>query len=396
MLDEPLYVLAVLCLAIAVSEGLVRHTPLKHLGTALLVIVVVAVLANVGVVPVYSSEVAVYGGIFDYGIYTGVFWLLLRVRLADVKRAGARMLALFAIGAVGTTLGVVAGLAIVGGEAAFGEHAPALGGMFVATYTGGSANLNIVAVEYGVAKDGLLYTGANAVDAILTTVWMAASIALPRVLQARFPRDVTRVEGPDDASEVVATGNDDEESIDPLDLGLLLALGGGAYVGSRLATDALNDALASLGLDATVPFAIVITSVALLLAQVPAVARLRGTRLLGIFATYLFLAVIGALCDLSALDRLGELAGNLWVFAATVISVHGLVVFGVAGLLRFDWSMAAVASQSCVGGGTSALALARSLGRSDLVLPAILLGALGTAAGTYLGFFVAGTVLGAG
>jgi len=38
-----------------------------------------------------------------------------------------------------------------------------------------------------------------------------------------------------------------------------------------------------------------------------------------------------------------------------------------------------------VGGGSSALALARSLGRKDLVLPSILVGSLGTASGTFLG-----------
>ncbi len=49
----------------------------------------------------------------------------------------------------------------------------------------------------------------------------------------------------------------------------------------------------------------------------------------------------------------------------------------------------AVASQANIGGGTSALALARSLNRPDLVLPAILIGSLGLALGTYLGFFTA-------
>ena len=61
-----------------------------------------------------------------------------------------------------------------------------------------------------------------------------------------------------------------------------------------------------------------------------------------------------------------------------------------AALGKIDPVTASVASQANVGGGTSALALARSLGRSDLVLPAILVGALGNAVGTYLGFLTAG------
>jgi len=57
-------------------------------------------------------------------------------------------------------------------------------------------------------------------------------------------------------------------------------------------------------------------------------------------------------------------------------------------LLRMEVDMAAVASQANVGGGTSALALARSLGRDDLVPPAVLIASLGSAIGTFAGFWV--------
>ena len=64
--------------------------------------------------------------------------------------------------------------------------------------------------------------------------------------------------------------------------------------------------------------------------------------------------------------------------------------FGAGWALRQDWEVVAIASQANIGGGTSALALARSFDRPELFLPAILVGSLGTAGGTYLGFFVAG------
>ena len=126
-----------------------------------------------------------------------------------------------------------------------------------------------------------------------------------------------------------------------------------------------------------------------MLAQLPAIQKLRGTRVCGWLAVMMFLAVIGALCDFAALRGIGDLGGSLLVFAAVVVGVHGLIVFGSAALLRLDPAMAAVASQANIGGSTSALALARSLGRADLALPAILVGSLGNALGTYLGFFIA-------
>ena len=132
------------------------------------------------------------------------------------------------------------------------------------------------------------------------------------------------------------------------------------------------------------------TTIALVLAQVPAIQRLAGARLLGMFSILVFLAVIGALCDFAALLSIGELGVTLSVFVTVVVLVHGLIVFGVAAALRLDPALASVASQANIGGGSSALALARSLGRADLVLPSILVGSLGTALGTFLGFWTAG------
>ena len=75
--------------------------------------------------------------------------------------------------------------------------------------------------------------------------------------------------------------------------------------------------------------------------------------------------------------------------ARTMVLVHGAIVFGVGAMVRADPAMSAVASQANIGGSTSALALAKSLGRGDLMLPGILVGALGNAVGTYLGFLTA-------
>jgi uncharacterized membrane protein len=72
-----------------------------------------------------------------------------------------------------------------------------------------------------------------------------------------------------------------------------------------------------------------------------------------------------------------------------VVLAHGVVIFGAAWIFRIDLAGAAVASQANVGGATTALALAKSLGREDLLVPGILLGSLGTAIGTFLGFLAA-------
>jgi len=381
LLDDPLLVAATLLACVVLAELLVRHTPLRHGGTALVVIVVTAVVANLGVIPAGSTPehpVAIYDAVFGWLAPLAIFWLVLRVDLRRALSVGWPLLASFGLGVTGTALGVWAGLSVVGVDV-IGDKAHAIAGMFAATYTGGSANFNAVALHYDVVQEGTLYAGAVAVDSGLTAVWMVITIAVPRWL--RGPRPATEVTEPAEHPE--PPGDPDEESTGPYDLALLGALG----VVALWAATAIAQALAGYGL--ALPMMLVLTAIGLALGQLRWVSRLRGMNLLGMFAVYLFLAVIGAFCDLSALAALGRLGVDLMIFASVLLLVHGVVTLGGAHALRFDPDVAAVASQANIGGGSTALALARSLGRPDLVLPAILIGSLGTAAGTFVGFFVA-------
>ena len=387
MLTSSLYVLTVLCLLVVLSEWLVRNTAMHGLGMALLVIVLTAVAANIGILPAGSTEerpVPAYEAIFAYLAPISIFWLLLRVNLRDVLRAGLPIVFLFLVGSLATTFGAVLGMWLINGSQVIGPLYTAVGGMFVGTYTGGSINFNALALHYEVMREGVLYGGSIAVDNILTTLWMVATLALPRLLAPLWPKRVGRVTQEDGPSLGI---EDDTEHLHPIDLGLILALGMGALMVSNL----LAAWTARMGY--AVPSIILITILALVIAQFPIAKRLKGAQALGMFSVYLFLAVIGAFCDVQALQSLGFLGFALFGFALTTVLIHGLATFGVARLMKMDLDLAAVASQANIGGGTSALALTRGIGRNDLVLPAVLLGSLGNALGTFLGFWAAGQLL---
>lgn len=112
-------------------------------------------------------------------------------------------------------------------------------------------------------------------------------------------------------------------------------------------------------------------------------------RIIGLFGIYIFLAVIGAYCDIAALIHDGRLAFVLFGMILLLVLIHAVLVFGIGALFRQDWAILGIASQANIGGATSALALARSLDRPDLQLPAVLVGSLGNAIGTYLRILVA-------
>ena len=103
---------------------------------------------------------------------------------------------------------------------------------------------------------------------------------------------------------------------------------------------------------------------------------------------YIFLAVIGAYCELSAVVELKEVGLTLLLFASIAVLFHGVIIILLGSFAFKDWEMISIASQANVGGGTTAIALAETFKRKELILPAILVGTLGNALGTYLGFLV--------
>jgi len=380
-ISNPLYVLTVLCLSVVLTEWLVQTTFCRHLGTALLVIVLTALLANIGVLPTASNASPVYDVIFSYLAPISIFYLLLGVNLRDLKEAGLPMLLTFLIGSAGTLLGVVTGMWVVSGQESLGEFYRAIAGMFAGTYTGGGINFNAIALHYQITKQGALFAGAVAVDNIMTTIWMVVTIVLPKfisgVSNAAVSAPVVKLA---DANEEV---DRDTETLNPMDLAVMIGLGVVVLWISNGVSAWFSDYTIS------VPSILILTTIALALAQIPFFHQLRGSRLIGMFAVYIFLAVIGAYCEFAALSEIGTLGVTLLAFGGVLVLVHGVVVYGVGAFVSRDWELLSIASQANVGGSTSALALAKSFERADLLLPAILVGSLGNAIGTYLGFMVA-------
>ena len=378
MLSDPLYVLAVLALLVALAEWLSARRFFRYVGSALTVIIAAAIVANLRLIPSASNAPPLYDGIFNYVAPLAIFFLLLDVRLRDLRKAGAAMLLLFCLGALATIAGSVIAYYLIAPQSHGIENAHALAGMFTGTYIGGSVNLNAIALQYGVTKSGTLFAALNAADNIVTTIWIVATLLLPRLLQRWFPRQLREA----DAGAAGATSVEPLEAISDakvFDLALLLALGTGSLF---LAHTVGHYAPA-------VPFILILTTIALALAQLPGVQRLHGARTLGYLTVLLFLAVVGAYCDIGALIANGSIALLLLAWVSIVVALHALLLFVIGGFLKQDWAIVAIASNANIGGATTAGVLATAIGRDELRLPGILSGSLGTALGTYAGIFVA-------
>lgn len=371
-LQHPAFIVLVLFFNVWLCEFLCKHTFLRVASSSLLVILLTAIMANIGIIPSASNPSVVYDFIFQYIAPLSIFFLLLGVKLIDVKKAGVPMTVGFTLGAVGTAIGTFIAIWAFDGPTLFGDKFYAIGGMMTGTYTGGSVNFNAIALHFDIVKDGAVFVGVVVADNILTALWMIVTISLPGVLRRYFPDRKL------DHGSTEPSSQGDIESIDPQSMAALLVIG--------LGTVLLSERLEAI---TSIPSVLILTTVALVLAQTKIIQRLPGAKVLGLLCVYLFLAVVGAFCELGALIDVGDKAISIFGFTALIIFIHGLVIFGIGRLFKLDWSLMSICSQANIGGASTALALSRSLKREDLLLPAILMGTVGAAIGTYLGFFVA-------
>jgi uncharacterized membrane protein len=288
------------------------------------------------------------------------------------------MLLAFALGAIGTMLGVLAASALMpNAREMLGEHFAGAGAMFTGTYIGGSANFNLLGIEYGVTKNAGLFTMMVVVDNVMSAAWILATIAIAPLLakSRRFP------------PRAFATA---EVEAPPPPLEGMMAVA--VPMAAAAAALVLSRAIAGLT-GGVVPVILILTTVALLAAQLRVVARLSLSRSLGLFGLYLFLASVGASADLNALLTGGALGAVLFGFIAIIFVVHAFLLFGAGAILKLDPDLLTIASSANIGGATTAVALAEVRGREDLLLPGLLAGTLGTASGTYAGFAI-GALLG--
>jgi uncharacterized membrane protein len=375
VIRDPLLLAAVIAAVTALAFWLDRSVPaLSKVGASLMAILFGAVISNAGFVPLSSP---VYDGITGPVTSLAIAWLLLSVDLGDLRRAGPRMVAAFAVAVVGTALGAGVGAFIFAGF--FGEDTWRLAGTLTGTYSGGG--VNFVAVGRGLGLPDRLFAGATAADNLTTGIWLGATLLLPVWLRRFYPTPV-----PEGAH------TEDEEDFHPffakarmstLDLAALFGVGLVLLVVSEWMATWIP----------AVPAVLWLTTLALVVGHTGPFRTRRGALQLGTYALHLFFVVLGIFSRISEIVAVGV---EVFFYTLVVVGVHGLFVFGVGRLARWDVGTVAVASQAAVGGPSSALAVAVSREWKALVLPGIIVGLLGYAVGNYVGFALAYLVRGAG
>ena len=372
-MDPVLVLIALAAIVWGAIELERRFAAARALGAAMIGILGAMLIANVGLLPAQSLA---YDWLQGYVINLGVAFILLSVDLRSVMRAGPTMLFAFGLGALGTAIGAtIAGISLAD---TIGPEHWKLAGQYTGTYTGGGMNFSALRGVFDTSSD--LFTTAMTADILVTAFWMLACLSVPLVLRRPKPHAQTAPTKKQESGKpsLVQSLYATREPIRLVEL----ATTGTIALGSVWIAD-------QLGTETSIPSVLWLTTIVLILAQIPMVKRLSCPAVLGNYLLLLFLAGNGAQSVIWEIIRQGP---GVFYFAAGTVAVHGIVIFGVGTLCRLDAATLAVASQANVGGPASAIAVASARGYTDRLLPGVAAGLLGYAVGNYSGIAVANLV----
>jgi len=385
MITNPVAVFLVLAVVVYVAVRLEeRYTLFRSLSAALVGILIAMILSNVGILPGNSTT---YDFLSSTGVSLGIALILLSVDVRSVLQAGPGMLAAFGLGAVGTAIGSTTAALVL--APLIGPETWKLAGQFTGTYTGGGVNFAALGRAFDTSSE--MFSAAIAADVIMTALWMATCLAAPLLFSRKKP---TPSPAPPPKQEAAPDSDAPEK---PFTLERALYNSGRPMAlsdAAALATIAVGSMWAASELGALIPQlpeVLWLTTIVLVVAQVPAIKKIPGGAMLGNYLLLLFLATNGAM---SVIANIIEVGPAVFYFALGTVAMHGLVIFGLGLLFRIDVRTLAIASQANVGGPASAMALASARGYMDRLLPGVAVGLMGYAVGNYLGFAVASLIRG--
>jgi len=377
-------VLGVCCGLIAFAIWGSKKPVLNKLGPAMICILGALLLSNLRVIPMDDSH-AVYSFLGTHIINLSIAVLLLDTDLKKIRQLSFQPFAAMLIAcAVVCIMTIVGGLLFAKG---IGPEGWKVAGMFVGTYTGGSSNLNAIAVALDTSSS--IQGAANAADYVIYTpfiiliMWAGGSLGKIAKWNNFWPHSVPE----EDLTQEGGSGYMMAKEWSILDIALMMTIGF-AIVGvstwlGNLIVGINSSALATFRATFRI---LLITTIAVALAQTQFIKKIRGKGDLGFYVTLFYLVYIGATINVAEFLKAAPSIGML-----CLIAVFGslLLHFFLCRFFKIKWQYALLSMQAAIGSQSSAAALAAASGWETLVSVGVVIGLFGNAIGNYLGLAVA-------
>lgn len=353
---------------IAAAGFLMEKTRIGALLTGAVWAILFAILAsNIGLIPQSSAG---YSFVFTYFVPILIPLFLMKADLKKIFFETTRMTLAFLLAAIGTVAGAIVAFSLVD----IGDNQAAAAGTFTATYIGGSVNYAALVDLTGLRENNPAFvSAATAVDNLYSGLFLALLAVMPGItwIANKF---VKRDHSEGDVV-VEKNGKPTAASLTYSITFALIVVALGDWITGFL-RETVSDSWGNWR------YAIITV-----LALIPAtlfpkrMAKLHGGYELGIALSFVFFAAIAAGADLQAVINEAPL---LIVIIAILLTVHGIVTFGLGAIFKLSLPELITASNAAILGATTAPALAAAKGWKDLVTPGVLVGVFGYALGTII------------
>ncbi|MDW7661653.1 MAG: DUF819 family protein [Bacillota bacterium] len=356
---------------------------------AIIALVGAMILANFNIIP---TDAPVYDHVWGYVVPLAIPLLLFKTNIKKIWKESGRILIIFLISSVGTMIGATVGYL------ALNNLIPDLNkvaAMMSGSYIGGGVNFAAMATSFEVPGD--LVSAAVVADNLLMALYFFVLISMPSIafFRKKFSHphldEVERIGTKENETLAASYWGRKEISLKDIALGIasavvIVAVSGelSKLIGNLIPTS--NGFLSMANMLLSNKY-LIITTVTMLGATFMSnyFENIKGSQEIGTFLIYLFFVVIGVPASIPLILAKSPL---LLVYTTIMVVINMLVTFSVGKLLKFDLEEMILASNACIGGPTTAAAMAISKGWTKLIAPIMLVGTLGYILGNYFGLLM--------
>lgn len=394
--DNTIALLAVMCLGVAFSIWLEqKYNWASKVSGAIIALILAMVMANIGIIPTSCPlyDDVVWGIVVPVGIPL----LLLQCNLNKIGKLTGKMLIVFLVGAVGTTLGaLIAFYALKGVYSGSVSDLAGVASMMTGSYIGGGVNFAAMADTAGL-KGTDVAAAATVADNLLMAAYFFVLIAIAgmKFFRSKFAHPhIDAVEAGADTSKTQAAAFWSRKDISLKDIAINVAYAVTVVWVSQIIAG-LFSGLVPENPNAFMDFVgkffgsqyVWITTISVIVATffTKPVEKMNGSQEIGTYLIYLFLFVIGVPANIMTVVTKSPL---FLVLCFIMVVVNMIFCFVGAKLCKASLEDAIIASNANIGGPTTAAGMAISQGWTSLVGPAMLVGTLGYVLGNYMGTLV--------
>ena len=362
-----------------------RSKALNKIGSIIIAYIIGCVLGLIGLIPDTEEVHAAQTAVATYAIPFAIPLLLFSADIKSWARLAPGFIKSTIFGILGCGIAITVGFLICGQDSP--QNYANIGGMLTGLYTGGNANLASLKIALGV--DDATYILVSAYSTLMSAVYLFFVIIIGKRVLLLFMPDFKDDKDKEDLN-IEIENHEDELFLglfrrDNLkDLGLALALTVLIIaVGAGIASIFPKDAFQSV-------FILAISTLAILASLNSKVRCLKRTFEAGTFFILIFSMAVASQVSLKTLTEVDS-----GIFLFTTIATLGALLFHVlfSAIFRIDTDTTLTTSISLICSPPFAPVIGSSLHNKAVIGPGIAVGLFGYAAGTYLGFALAKSLM---